>query len=109
MDNLILISSIIFSSLISLAANYGSLSEIMLSDNLYNFYILSLNRHTSSSAIVLSVIATKFAIFDNLLHTTRIASFSVTSSNLVIKLTIKCIHSFSKISFAINFPARSSV
>ena len=40
--------------------------------------------------------------FDKLLQTTRIVSFLATNSNLVMKSTIKYVHSFSGTSFTIN-------
>ena len=44
-------------------------------------------------------------ILDNLLYITKIASFSTTNSNFIIKLTIieHCVHSFSSTSFTISF------
>jgi len=44
-----------------------------------------------SSANISSVAATKY-IFDNMLHTTRIVSFSTTNGNLVMKSTVKYVH-----------------
>ena len=99
----------LFSSFVISTANCGLLSDIILSGNPYSFYILSLNNLTNPSAKISSVMATKCAIFDNLSYTTRIVSFSVTSSSLVIKSTIKYIHDFSRISFAINFPASTFI
>ena len=81
----------------------------MLSDNLCNFYILSLNSHTNSSTVILSVVATKYVILDNLLHTTNIASFSATNGSFIIKLTVRYIHSFSSTSLNFNLPAGTSV
>ena len=83
---------------------YGPLSDIILSGNSYNFHILSLNSLTKPFADIPSVIVTKYAILDNLSHTTRIIFFSATNSNLMMKSTIKCIHSLLDILFAINFP-----
>ena len=84
-------------------ANCSSLSNITLSGNLYNFHILFLNNCTNLSADVSSVIATKYAILDNLLQTTRITFFSATNSNFVIKFTIKYIHDLSDTLFVISF------
>ena len=67
----------------------------MLSNNTYSFHILSLNNLTSSSADISFVVATKYTIFDNPLHTIRTASFSAIIGNLVIKVTIKYVHGFS--------------
>ena len=78
-------------SLINSATNWGFLSDITLSDNPCNFYILSLNNLANLSAYIFSVVATKYTILDNLLHTTKITSFSTTNGNFVIKLTIRCI------------------
>ena len=50
------------------------LYSILLSGSLYNFYIIFLNSLISSFANVLSVVATKCAISDNLLYTTSIIS-----------------------------------
>ena len=43
-----------------------------LSRNLYNFYTLFLNNLANLSAIIFSVIAIKYNIFENLSHTTKI-------------------------------------
>jgi len=99
----------LFSSFVISTTNCGLLSDIILSGNLYSFYILFLNNLTNPSAKVSSVMATKCAIFDNLSHTTRIVSFSVTSSSLVIKSIIKYVHDFSRILFAINFSVSTSI
>ena len=64
-----------FNSFIIPAANCGPLSKIMLSGSPCNFQILSLNSHVSPSALVLSVVGTKYAIFVNLSTTTKIASY----------------------------------
>ena len=72
------------------------------SSNSYSFQMLSLNNHASSSIVVPSIIATKYAIFDNLSHTTSIASFPTTNGNLVIKFTTKCVYSFPSILFTIS-------
>ena len=108
-NNFVLISNILFNSFINSTANYGLLSEITLSSSPCNFYTLSLNNHAKSSADVLSVVATKCAILDNLSQTIRITSFPATNSNLVMKSTIKCVYSFSGTSFTINFPASASI
>ena len=55
------------------------------------------------------VIVTKYVILDNLSYTTSIISFSAINSNFVTKSTVRCIHSFSSISFTINFPMDTSV
>jgi len=70
---------------------------------------LSWNDIASSSADVFSVVATNYVILDNLLHTTKIISFLATNGNLAMKSTVKCVYSFSGISFAIGFPANASV
>ena len=101
--------SMLFSFFVISTANCGPLSDIILACNSYSFYILSLNNLTNPSAKVSSVMATKCTIFDNLSHTTRFVSFSVTSSSLVIKSIIKYVHDFSRISFAINFPTGTSI
>ena len=46
---------------------------------------------------------------NNLSQTTKIASFSVTNSNLVIKSTVKYVYSLFSISFVFTFPAGISV
>ena len=48
---------------------------IILSGNLCNFQILSLNSHASPSALVHSVVGTKCAIFVNLSTTAKIESY----------------------------------
>ena len=70
---------------------------------------LHLNNLANSSTHISSVIVIKCAIFDNLLHTTRIVFFSTTNSNFIIKSTIRYIHGFSNILFAISFPARAFI
>ena len=54
------------------AANCCPLSEIILSGNLCNFQMLSLN---NSSMLVLSVVSMKCTIFVNLSTTTKIESY----------------------------------
>ena len=81
----------------------------MFSDNLCSFYTLSLNNLVNFSTEISSVVAIKYAIFDNLLYTTGIMFFSTTSDSLVIKFTIRYIYHFSEILFAINFPISISV
>ena len=66
----------------------GSLFEIMLSCNLCSFQTLFLNNLANLFTNVSSVIATKYTILSNLLHTTSITSFFATNGNLVIKSTI---------------------
>ena len=56
----------LFNSFVISATNYSSLFDTMLSSNLCNFYMLSLNSLASFFANVLSVVATKHVIFDNL-------------------------------------------
>ena len=109
MDNLILISNILFNSLVNSTTNYGPLSLITLSDSLCNFHTLSLNNLTSPSADILSVVVMKCIIFNNLSYTTKIVSFPATNSNFVIKSTVKYVHTFSSTLFAINFSADTSV
>ena len=99
----------LFNSFIISAANYGSLSNTILSGNLYNFYMLFLNNLTSPSTDVPSVVVTKYVIFNSLLQTIRITSFPATSSNFVIKSTIRCIYSFSGISLNFSFSAGTSI
>ena len=86
-DNLVLISNILFNSLINSTINCSTLFNIVLSSNPYNFYILSLNNCTNPPTIVSSVVIIKYAILDNLLQTTRIISFPATNGNLVMKST----------------------
>ena len=71
--------------------------------------MLFLNNLANSSADIHFIVITKYVIFDNLLHTTRIIFFSATNSNLVIKFTIKYIYGLFDISFAINFPTSISI
>ena len=108
-NNLISIPNILFNSFVNSTVNCGSLLLIILSGNPCNFYILFLNNINNSSADVPSVVATKYAIFDNQSHTTNIMSFPAANSNLVIKSTVKCVYSFSGISFIINFTASTSI
>ena len=108
-DNLISIPNILFNSFVKSAANCSSISEIMLSCNSCNFYTLFINNLANLSTNIPSVVATKCAIFDNLLYTTSIISFLIINSNLVFKSTIKYVYSFSGTSFSISFSAGTSV
>ena len=108
-DNFFLTPNILFNFLVNSTANCGFLSDITLSGNLCNFHILSLNNLAKSSTNIPSVAATKCAILDNLLQTTKITSIPTTNSNLVIKSTIECIYSFLGILFAISFPTSTSI
>jgi len=106
-NNLVSISSILFSSLVNSTMNYSPLSNIILSGNLCNFYTLSLNNLANPSADVPSVIATKCVIIDNLSQTTRIAFFPATNSNFVMKSTIRYIHS--TLCTLLNFNSPTSI
>ena len=90
--------SILFSSFVISTVNYGPLSDIILSGNPYNIYILFLNSLANSSAKISSIMTTKYVIFDSLLYTIRIMFFFTTS-----------VYSFSKTSFAISFSASASI
>ena len=90
-NSLISIPNILFSSFVNSTENFGPQSDITLSGSPCNFYTLSLKSHTNPSANVSSVVATKYVILDNLLQTTRIASFPATTGNFVIKSTIRCV------------------
>ena len=83
--------------------NCGSLSNIILFSNLCSFYTLSLNNISNSSTKIPSIMAIKYAIFDNLLHTIRIVFFTTTNGNFLMKFTIRYIYSFFRILFAIKF------
>ena len=74
-DSFVFIPNMLFNSFVISAANYGSLSDIILFSNPCNFYILFLNNLTNPSADVSSVVVTKCVILDNLSQTTRISSF----------------------------------
>jgi len=65
----------IFNFLVISAANCKSLFNIILSDSLYNFHTLFLNNLINLFTNVLSVVSIKCVILDNLLQTTRTASF----------------------------------
>ena len=86
-NNLVLILNILFSSLISSTINYSPLSETILSDNPYDFYMLSLNSLANPFTNILFIVATKCIILNNLSHTTKIMSFSAVkySSHLIIQ------------------------
>ena len=71
--------------------------------------MLFLNNLANSSADIPFIVATKYVILDNLSQTTRITSFPATTSNFVIKSTVRCFHSFSGTSLNFNFPASTSV
>jgi len=108
-NNFISISSILFNFFVSSTVNCSSLSDTILSGNPSSFYTLSLSSLTNPSTDIPSVVTTKYVIFDNLLQTTRIASFLATNSNLVMKSTIRWVHSFSSTSLNFNFPVGISV
>ena len=86
-----------------------SLSNTILSGNLYNLHTLSQNNFTNSFANISSIVATKYIILDNLSQTTRIASFLATNSNFIINSTIRCVYGFSGISLNFNFSTGISV
>ena len=71
--------------------------------------MLYLNNLVKSSTDISSIVATKYTIFDNLLHTTSITSFPATNSNLVRKSTVKYVYSFFDTLFTINFSVGVSV
>ena len=108
-DNFVSIPNILFSFLVNSAINYGSLSNTILSGNLCSFHTLPLNNLTNPSTNVSSVVVTKCVIFHNLLQTTRIASFSATNSNFMMKSTVKYIYGFSSTSLNFNFSADISI
>jgi len=99
----------LFNFFIISAINCGLLSDTILSSNIYNFYILSLNSLTNPYTNVSFIVATKCIILDNLSQTTKIASFPATSSNFVIKSAIKYVYDFSSTSLNFNFPTDISV
>ena len=74
-----------FSSFMIPTTNCGPLSKIILSGNPCNFQILSLNSHASPSALILSVVGTKYAIFVNLSTTTRIELYPWAKDNFMMK------------------------
>ena len=88
-DSLILIPNILFSSFVNFAMNWGPLSDTTLSSSLYNFYMLSLNNLTKPSTNIPSVVTTKYVILDNLSQTIRIMSFPATTSNFMMKSTVR--------------------
>ena len=98
-----------FSFLMILATNYGPLSEIILSDKLCNFQILSLNSRASPSTLVLFMVGTKCTIFVNLSTTTRIESYPCIKGNFVMKFALMWVHIFSGIKFGINFSTSGCV
>jgi len=108
-DNLLLIPSISFNSLISPAANYGPQSDIILLGRPCNFHTLSLNNLASPSADVFSIVEMKCPIFVNLSTTTRIESYPCTNGNLVMKSADMCVQGFSGIELGISFPAGCSM
>ena len=88
-----------FSFLVNSVINFG---------NLCNFHILSLNSLTNPSTNIPFVIVTKYAILDNLSQTTKITSFLATTSNFVIKSTVRYIHGLSGTSFTSSLVPLSS-
>ena len=70
--------------------------------------ILFLN-NLANPFVVPSVIATKYTIFNNLSHTTRIAFFPTINSSFVIKFTIRYVYDFSGILSAIKISTGISV
>ena len=107
-DNFVFIPNILFSFFVNPAANYGPLSDITLSGNPCNFHTWSLNNLTNPSTIVFSVITTKWDIFKNLLHITKIESWFFDTGSFVIKSTDIYYHSFSGTLLDLNFPASIS-
>ena len=108
-DNFVSILNILFNSFVISTANYGLWSNTMLSGNLYNSYMLSLNNLTNSSTNISSIVTTKCVILDNILQTTRIAFFLATNGNFGMKSTIRYVYSFSRTSLSFNFPVRASI
>jgi len=108
-DNLLLIPSIPFNSLISPAINWGPLSEMILSGSLCNFHTLSLNNRTNPSADVFSIVGIKCTILVNLLTTTKIGLYPWAKCSFVIKSADICIQGFSRIELGISLPAGGSV
>jgi len=108
-DSFISVFNILFNFLVNFTANCSPLSETTLSGNLCNFHTLSLNSLTNLSTDVLSIVVTKCIILDNLSHTIKIASFSTTNGNLVIKSTVRCVYGFFGISLNFNFSASTFV
>jgi len=102
-------SNILFNFLVNSVANCCPLSDTTLSGNPCSLYTLSMKSLANPSAVVPSVVATKCVIFDSLLQTTKIASFPVTISNLVMKSTDICVYGFSGTSPNFSFPTTSSV
>ena len=76
---------------------------MILSGNLCNFHILSLNNLANPSTDVFSIVEIKYTIFVNLLTTTRIESYPCTSGNLVINL-LRCVSTvFPELSLTLTF------
>ena len=107
-NSFISIPNILFNFFINLVVNCGLLSKITHSSSLYNFYILSLNNFTNSSAIIFSVVTIKYDIFKNLLYTTKIESW-VDTSNFVTKSTNISCYGFSGTTFGLSFSTSISV
>ena len=108
-DSFILIPNIPFNSFVISVVNCSSLSNTILSGSPYNFHTLFLNNLINPSADISSMVATKCIILDNLSQTTRVAFFPTTTSNFVIKSTVRCVYSFSGTSLNFNFPAATSI
>ena len=104
-NNLLSIPNILFNFLINPAANWGPLSEMMLSSSLCSFYTLSLNNLANLSADVFSVVDIKWTILVNQSTTTRMLLYPYAKGNLAIKSTDICVYGFSGIEFGINFSA----
>ena len=82
--------------------NCSFLSEIILSDSLYNLYTLSLNSLASPSANIFSIVEIKWTIFVNLFTTTKIELYFWANSNLVIKSAEICVQGLFGIELGIN-------
>ena len=108
-DSFVSIPNILFNFFINFVANWGSLSEIIHFGNLYNFHTLFLNNFAKLFTIIIFIITIKYNIFENLLHTTKIESWSLDIGNFIIKSTNICYHSFSSIVFSLNFLAGISI
>jgi len=82
---------------------------MILLENSYSFYTLSLNNLANSFANVFSIVGIKWTILVNWFTITRILSYPWAKDNLVIKFTDIYVQGFLGIELGINFPASYSM
>jgi len=108
-NSFVSVPNILFNSFIISTANYSPLSNTILSSNLCNFYMLSLNNCANSSADVSSVIATKLPLVARKDAILVVCNRLSKMTHFVMKSIIKYVYGLSKISLNFNFPTGTSI